>query len=370
MNKESLYVMLRILFTSPLSLLVWVVVTMGCSPAFAGIGLPETHIITYEEDYFSREQPTPFQVRVTDPTGVKAVRCYFRFTEDMPFVFVDLDSVGEDQYSASIPQLSENAEKIEFFFLVVNGYRQVIKTTPHYRLPGVSRQDILGSVATADIQTELDVLPININHFFSTELPAIKRVALQKAYGYLDGVYTPEEVTGLQTTPGYYGGFLLDDNGEFQLTPGLLIRAPTSKDVAKAAPKEGSEVLGPDIRGEDWTGEFFLYPHITMFEEITAVITQNALGFVTITTTKEAEIGRYFEGEIQEDGDMYLIDQYDDEDWTTFYGPASASEILIADWVDKSYQERYQIHLKREVPPDPEPEPITLFFLENLLLNK
>ena len=69
-------------------------------------------------------------------------------------------------------------------------------------------------------------------------------------------------------------------------------------------------------------------------------------------------IGQYFQGNIYSNGHMLLYDAYDNEDWTTHYGPATDSYIMIADFVRRPTLEDPSpplniIELKRSIPLGP-----------------
>ena len=109
-----------------------------------------------------------------------------------------------------------------------------------------------------------------------------------------------------------------------------------SSDISKSTVgAEGVEnrTISIDISGSNWKGEFWTSDDYEgTVREITASVTQDIQGRVTITTNLVG-LGHYYVGDIYEDSHMLLYDQYDAEDWTTYFGPASDLSITIADFV-------------------------------------
>lgn len=89
-------------------------------------------------------------------------------------------------------------------------------------------------------------------------------------------------------------------------------------------------VVGPNLNGNTWAG---YYKSIEgQFAPLTATI-EHSGNRVTIRTSKMDGVAQTFTGTIDAIGNMELIDTFDGEDWTTFYGPASANSINLADLV-------------------------------------
>jgi len=94
-------------------------------------------------------------------------------------------------------------------------------------------------------------------------------------------------------------------------------------------PTTQQTVVGPNLNG-NWAGYYkSIEGH---YENLTATITQVGAN-ITITTTKKSGVARELKGRINSVGHMLLYDTFDNEDWTTFYGPASARSINLADLV-------------------------------------
>lgn len=336
--------------------------------------LPTTQIISEKFIFQLNGQISPIAIQASDPAIITSVRCYFRFNNEMPFLFVEMLPSKEDYYQATLPQVKENIRSVEYFFLLMNGNQQVIRTASKIqeRQTQLTPAQAQGLPPTATIKTELQNVATNLSDFFIQPIDSIQRVSQKKAYGYIAGVYQAEEMQEGKIYPGFFGAFLWREDKTFQPLPGVIVTAQDRQPKnlsSTSTSKESTKVTGPDIQGENWSGKFYLYPDITQEEKITAVITQDPLGFVTITTSKVSGIGKHLRGQIFTTGHMLLYDDYDGEDWTTFYGPASKEEILIADWVDKSYQALYQIHLTRDKtqPPEEKKSNILNLFIQGIL---
>ena len=88
--------------------------------------------------------------------------------------------------------------------------------------------------------------------------------------------------------------------------------------------------VGPDISGS-WHGRYYIDDDPGVSTLITAEVI-HAGSTVIIVTSKTGE-GSVFEGSIDATGHMGLIDFDDGEKWTTFFGPASAGSLVVADYL-------------------------------------
>ena len=90
-----------------------------------------------------------------------------------------------------------------------------------------------------------------------------------------------------------------------------------------------ANVVGPNLNGT-WAG---YYKSIEgNYQNLTATITHVGQQ-ITITTSMPPGIVKKLVGKIDAVGNMLLYDQFDKEDWTTLYGPASSKSINLADFV-------------------------------------
>lgn len=109
----------------------------------------------------------------------------------------------------------------------------------------------------------------------------------------------------------------------------------------------------PDIDGNNWSG-YFRTTGYNNYQSITAVIHQSG-DRVEIITSKSG-LGHHLIGSINSIGHMLLYDQYDGEDWTTHYGPATSSKVAIYDYICPTCSALNVISLTRRIPPPGIPE--------------
>jgi len=92
----------------------------------------------------------------------------------------------------------------------------------------------------------------------------------------------------------------------------------------------GSSQVGPAIGGS-WAGVYYETDNPGGTIALTATVTHDG-DAVTIQTSKSG-IGALLTGTIDQDGDLVLTDAFDSETWSTFYGPATASKLVVADYL-------------------------------------
>lgn len=84
---------------------------------------------------FTHETPDTFipgfriimNASISDASGIKEARCYFRTKGTEDFIFVNMQGVGE-AYKAVIPAPELGSKSLSYFFLSLNGTRQVERT--------------------------------------------------------------------------------------------------------------------------------------------------------------------------------------------------------------------------------------------------
>jgi hypothetical protein len=82
----------------------------------------------------------------------------------------------------------------------------------------------------------------------------------------------------------------------------------------------------------EWSGQFYVTGQENDAIEVTAVVSQDR-DAVIIRTDRPSGVGQLFVGFLEPDGSMGLIDSFDGEIWTTYYGPATEDTITIADFI-------------------------------------
>ena len=90
-------------------------------------------------------------------------------------------------------------------------------------------------------------------------------------------------------------------------------------------------VVGPNLNGDNWVG--YYKSAEGKYEPMTAVI-RHVGNQVTIQSSLRKEgVASELSGKISASGKITLYDAYDNEDWTTLYGPVSKNSINLADFV-------------------------------------
>lgn len=90
---------------------------------------------------------------------------------------------------------------------------------------------------------------------------------------------------------------------------------------------------GPDLDGENWFGVFRAKSG-SVFESITATIVHSG-PLVTINTSRASGVAMELSGFITPSGLMHMVDEFDNEVWTTINGPASSNSVFISDFIFK-----------------------------------
>ncbi|MEA3291946.1 MAG: hypothetical protein U9Q71_06575 [Pseudomonadota bacterium] len=106
----------------------------------------------------------------------------------------------------------------------------------------------------------------------------------------------------------------------------------SSTDSGGGQAKPEPKLIGPDLNGDDWVG--YYKSASGKYEPMTAVI-DHVGNKVAIQTSIKSGVASKLSGKINSIGKMILYDAYDNEDWTTLYGPASKNSINLADFVFK-----------------------------------
>lgn len=351
-----------------------------------GAGMPVTSIEQIGNVSISRDQPIPVQVRVSDPNGIVAVRCYFRYHPSADFLYVELDKRADGLYQGFLPVPPESGGETEYLYLAVNRLRQVVRS-PLFSTAGRGGEQepatLAESPATIEVYTEHH--RVRGKSMLSDD-PRIrlKRTEDSDLYGLVAGLYPAGDFPPGAVTEGYFGGFVLQADGTSVpvkgLVPGLSLPDRTLPDLLFSADaadsgssaQEATDIVGPGIGGDEWTGVCYLLGGRTggiyEVQPLTAIVTQDGSS-VTLTTSDQCffmyeneVIGTYFWGNIDAVGNLVLFDErIPVQTWTTHWGPVTETSIMIGDFVtppteEDPYGDFYVIELKRELPPPP-PEP-------------
>ena len=92
---------------------------------------------------------------------------------------------------------------------------------------------------------------------------------------------------------------------------------------------EGPDPIGPDLRGR-WSGAYFRTDSSGQ-TPLNATVQQEG-DAITISTDKPEGTARLMTGTIYENGELDMIDAYDGQEWTSFFGPATTTHIILADY--------------------------------------
>lgn len=313
------------------------------------------------------------QVRVDDPAGLAAVRCYFQYRSGDPFLFVDMRRDGEDRYRSVLPAPADPVSEVEYLFLAVNSRGQVVRTDAAVMKPAALEQWIDQPSAVSPliaVSTDLPAAPSVENWFLRPEEVRVQPAGERDRFGLAAGPYEAADFAGREAVAGNFGGFLHRDDGTLLPLEGIML-LPDEELTLDSYATQGTTagIVGPSIAGHFWQGQCYYQGGRTnnkYFEQdITAVVTQ-AGNAVTITTSGTCVfnfgteiIGPYFEGKIFPDGNLALVDErVPPQTWTTLWGPATTTSIVIADYdtlptEEDPYGDFFVIDLHRVAPADP-----------------
>lgn len=146
--------------------------------------------------YFVAGKRIKLTAEVTDPEGIKLVRCYFKGTEQADFVFVNM-TPGSATYTAILPAASRTASSIDYLFLTVNNKNQVVRTQ-QFRVnkndsqPMPPWQDV-AMEGQLNVSTELAQAPAALEGF--TDSIAMDVVESALRFGFVaGGIYTSTQI--------------------------------------------------------------------------------------------------------------------------------------------------------------------------------
>lgn len=307
------------------------------------VTLPKTHLYSQQLIYFPDNEKLSFNVNVHDPVGVTEVRLYFRFDSSQPFVYREMTDVGEGGFTTKFPAVKPTVKAIEYVFLVVNQQKQVIISQTYTMTKKNDRRP--DSTSAQGVRPEQYLLKTEVvgtekvkTYFQQSEKISISQISSQFHYGILAGLFSPKQI-GTEVVSGYFGAFRYDSRkGMVPVEGHIVVGQSSSMSITEennlvTSGISTEETSGPAISGHNWAGVFWRSDNYEgTAVSLTAKITQNSNGMVTITTTLVG-IGHFFQGNIYPNYHMLLYDAYDNEDWTTHYGPATDSYIKIADFI-------------------------------------
>lgn len=347
-----------------------------------GKSIPTTSIDHQPEGQAYIGFQVPVNVQISDPQGIKIVRCYFRYQHETNHVYVEAVPAAGNTFQAILPAPKNDVNSIEYCFLVRNGSRQVLRS-PWYQvkvIANTSGHPIYPQDTGLEVKTEM-LLPGSgqVSQGGTGQLAVETTDSLW--LGMVGGVHRLEDFKAIKTVSGHFGGYVQDTPGEpFEPLEGFLpLHLPgespslPKSSIYKSAPsppnetsaKEGYDYAGPNIDGDDWEGAFYIAPDGDDYDRITASIYQrpysSAADFFEVVTSLEEGPAQILKGFIYPSGYLWAADAEDDQVWTTHDQTklTTSGFFYIADYVnpDKS-DDTYVIELEREPPPPPPPPPI------------
>jgi len=177
---------------------------------------------------------------VSSPAGVAVVRCYFRAKGEADFVFVDMASIGSDQYLGVLPAPSQATEEITYILLAVSGDRAVVRTQAFKMVRQEGSQPTIWQTSNmsgqVSVSTELAQAPQAVAGFTDSIAADVAESALR--FGYVvEGLYTVSQMVG-PAPVGYQGAVALATPAPPSATP------PSPQVQAKPAPSTPAAAHG------------------------------------------------------------------------------------------------------------------------------
>jgi len=166
------------------------------APAFsasAAKGPATTRVKHKPIKYFVPGSRIALDARVSDKSGIKLVRCYFKADDQAEYVFVPMTESSSGLYRAVLPAPADYAVRIEYLFLVVNRNEQVVKTHPfQVKKSGAEKEppqwQQTGGAGDLSIYTELPQPPDSVAGF--SDSVTIDVVESSLRFGVVSGLYS------------------------------------------------------------------------------------------------------------------------------------------------------------------------------------
>ena len=307
--------------------------------------LPDTTINHKTPASFTVNERIVLDIQIDDSAGVVDARCYFKADLDDIYLYVSTHELTENNVQCVLPAFGSGVETVEYFFLVVNGSGQVIRSTP-YLIPESGTVVAIGEQIAAPASGQLEVFSelgdsrIENTSIIDPMVLLMMTEQMHQLYGLRAGVYNQAEIPdSLGVMQGFFGGFILNpaDNTVEPIqgfAPGLKPLTTRQSPAAGTFSEESTtraKTKPVNIAGNNWTGYFFRSDESDNKLNITASISQSG-SEVSITTSKSG-LGHHLTGTINSDGSMLVYDSYDEEDWSTHYGPASYTQVRLYDYI-------------------------------------
>ncbi len=307
--------------------------------------LPHTTINHQVLASFTVNKRIIVDAQIEDSAGVTDARCYFKADPDNNYFYVSMHQLAENNFQCILPAYGPGVETVEYFFLTVNGGGQVIRSTP-YLIPesntvaATGDKIIVPASEQLKVYSELGDSEIENSSIIDPQVLLMMTEQLHQLYGLRAGIYNQTDIPDSSgVMQGFFGGFILNpaDNTVEPVqgsAPGLKPLTTRQSPGTKTFSEKGTTRAAAEpanIAGNNWKGYFFRSDDDDNKMDITASISQN--GTEVSITTSRSDLGHHLTGTINSYGDMLVYDSYDDEDWSTHYGPASYTQVKILDYI-------------------------------------
>ncbi len=305
---------------------------MGIHGSLAGV-FPDTTMTPENVAVYYPGKRLDIQARLVDTEGILEARCYFRTGKDKEYLYTPMFRHEGNLYTCTLPVFSEDTDRVEYFFLSVNNRKQAIRSQTYTALPAednYAQSDGSGS-AELSVYSELSDIDLEISGITDNRV-SLEFTTHNRLFGLRAGLYKSSALPeSMNTADGYFGGFQLDSTHTIRPVKGL---APNMFDEHFSSPTgpttQAASNSPPDVVGDDWAG-YFMYGDTGEKIDVTAEITLEGT-LMTITTSKTG-MAHYFGGLMNASGDIQVYDSYDDQLWTTHFGPATSTSINLYDYV-------------------------------------
>lgn len=205
-------------------------------PPIAAAIKDRTEMQHTQPGYFVPEHRMQLDAKVSDPTGVDLVRCYFKAAGEADFVFVPMTHTGGDDYSGILPAASPATEQIEYLFLAVNNENEIVKSESFYIDREIADEpppwQEIGKEEEIRVSMELDQVP--------SEVP-----------GFSDSIVMDQVESGLRFGV-VAGGLYLLTSGKSAGTSGAAASATSAGTVTAGAAGAGlstAAIVGIGVAG-------------------------------------------------------------------------------------------------------------------------
>ena len=200
----------RWFFTRVIFLMLILLMGIGghlASPArLSAASIPVTTEVKHKPiKYFVSGHRIALDAKVTDESGVKLVRCYFKADEQAEYVFVPMTMGDGQEYRAILPAPADYAEKIRYIFLVVNVNQQVVKTqsfmvekADHGTKPPAWQE--VGETGDVSVYTEVAQPPETMAGF--SDSVTVDAVESSLRFGMVAGIYSASATAAAGSATG------------------------------------------------------------------------------------------------------------------------------------------------------------------------